>query len=187
MWHVCICLNLNKIIQQSTHLAKRGHIVKSTQKGFFCFVLFIFLVFSHVHQLGVITVHITEISGVSVSSSAAAHALLDAAVVAMAVWIFEAKTHLWAIFLQVEELLAVKCSAPLPDDKGDRQMRCDALNHADEGQARWLTFTSGVRAWEISRLNLVWILTADLPRILTSINTVLLIKWRVNLFIYTQI
>lgn len=41
-------------------------------------------------------------------------ALLDAAVVTMAVGIFEAQTHLWTIFLQVEELLAVEGSATPP-------------------------------------------------------------------------
>ena len=35
-------------------------------------------------------------------------ALLDAAVITMAVGIFEAKAQLWTIFLQVEELLAVE-------------------------------------------------------------------------------
>lgn len=35
-------------------------------------------------------------------------ALLDAAVIAMA------QAHLWTIFLQVEELLAVECSSTLP-------------------------------------------------------------------------
>jgi len=35
-------------------------------------------------------------------------ALLDAAVIAMAIGIFEAQTHLWTIFLQVEKLLAVE-------------------------------------------------------------------------------
>lgn len=40
--------------------------------------------------------------------------LLDAAVVAMAVGIFEAQPHLWTIFLQVEELLAVERAATLP-------------------------------------------------------------------------
>lgn len=41
-------------------------------------------------------------------------ALLDAAVIAMAVGIFEAQAHLRTIFLQVEELLAVERSATLP-------------------------------------------------------------------------
>lgn len=41
-------------------------------------------------------------------------ALLDAAVIAMAVGIFEAQAHLWTIFLQVEELLAVERSTTLP-------------------------------------------------------------------------
>lgn len=41
-------------------------------------------------------------------------ALLDAAVIAMAVGIFKAQAHLWTIFLQVEQLLAVECSATLP-------------------------------------------------------------------------
>lgn len=41
-------------------------------------------------------------------------ALLDAAVVTMAVGIFEAQAHLWTIFLQVEELLAVEGSATPP-------------------------------------------------------------------------
>lgn len=45
---------------------------------------------------------------------AAGLALLDAAVIAMAVGIFEAQAHLWTIFLQVEELLAVERSATLP-------------------------------------------------------------------------
>lgn len=44
-------------------------------------------------------------------------ALLDAAVIAMAVGIFEAQAHLWTIFLQVEELLAVERSATLPGRK----------------------------------------------------------------------
>lgn len=42
-------------------------------------------------------------------------ALLDAAVIAMAVGIFEAQAHLWTIFLQVEELLAVEGSATPPE------------------------------------------------------------------------
>lgn len=46
--------------------------------------------------------------------AAAGLALLDAAVIAMAVGIFEAQAHLWTIFLQVEELLAVERSATLP-------------------------------------------------------------------------
>lgn len=41
-------------------------------------------------------------------------ALLDAAVIAMAVGISEAQAHLWTIFLQVEELLAVERSPALP-------------------------------------------------------------------------
>lgn len=41
-------------------------------------------------------------------------ALLDAAVIAMAVGIFEAQAHLWTIFLQVEQLLAVERSPTLP-------------------------------------------------------------------------
>lgn len=41
-------------------------------------------------------------------------ALLDAAVIAMAVGIFEAQAHLWTIFLQVEQLLAVERSSTLP-------------------------------------------------------------------------
>lgn len=41
-------------------------------------------------------------------------ALLDAAVIAMAVGIFEAQAHLWTIFLQVEELLAVEGSTTSP-------------------------------------------------------------------------
>lgn len=44
-------------------------------------------------------------------------ALLDAAVIAMAVGIFEAQAHLWTILLQVEELLAVERSAALPGSK----------------------------------------------------------------------
>lgn len=39
---------------------------------------------------------------------------MDAAVVAMAVGIFEAQAHLWTIFLQVEQLLAVERSSTLP-------------------------------------------------------------------------
>lgn len=42
-------------------------------------------------------------------------ALLDAAVVAMAVGIFEAQAHLWTIFLQVEELFAVEGSTTPPE------------------------------------------------------------------------
>lgn len=42
-------------------------------------------------------------------------ALLDAAVIAMAVGIFEAQAHLWTIFLQVEELLAVEGSTTPPE------------------------------------------------------------------------
>lgn len=45
---------------------------------------------------------------------AAGLALLDAAVIAMAVGIFEAQAHLWTIFLQVEQLLAVERAATLP-------------------------------------------------------------------------
>lgn len=41
-------------------------------------------------------------------------ALLDAAVIAMAVGIFKAQAHLWTIFLQVEELLAVEGSTTPP-------------------------------------------------------------------------
>lgn len=41
-------------------------------------------------------------------------ALLDAAVIAMAVGVFEAQAHLWTIFLQVEQLLAVERSPTLP-------------------------------------------------------------------------
>lgn len=41
-------------------------------------------------------------------------ALLNAAVIAMAVGIFEAQAHLWTIFLQVEQLFAVECSSALP-------------------------------------------------------------------------
>ncbi len=44
-------------------------------------------------------------------------ALLDAAVIAMAVGIFEAQAHLWTIFLQVEQLLAVERSSTLPGRK----------------------------------------------------------------------
>lgn len=40
--------------------------------------------------------------------------LLDAAVIAMAVGIFEAQAHLWTILLQVEQLLAVERSPTLP-------------------------------------------------------------------------
>lgn len=42
-------------------------------------------------------------------------ALLDAAVIAMAVGIFETQTHLWTIFLQVEQLFAVERSPTLPE------------------------------------------------------------------------
>lgn len=44
-------------------------------------------------------------------------ALLDAAVIAMAVRIFETQAHLWTIFLQVDQLLAVECSSALPESK----------------------------------------------------------------------
>lgn len=46
-------------------------------------------------------------------------ALLDAAVIAMAVGIFEAQAHLWTIFLQVEQLLAVERSSTLLSDELD--------------------------------------------------------------------
>ena len=50
-------------------------------------------------------------------------ALLDAAVVAMAVGIFEAQAHLWTIFLQVEKLLAVEGSATLPGREKEKQQQ----------------------------------------------------------------
>lgn len=53
-------------------------------------------------------------------------ALLDAAVIAMAVGIFETQAHLWTIFLQVEELLAVESSPTLP---GGRQETNSATIH----------------------------------------------------------
>lgn len=46
-------------------------------------------------------------------------ALLDAAVIAMAVGIFEAQAHLWTIFLQVEQLLAVERSSTLLSNELD--------------------------------------------------------------------
>lgn len=46
-------------------------------------------------------------------------ALLDAAVIAMAVGIFEAQAHLWTIFLQVEQLFAVKRSSTLLSNELD--------------------------------------------------------------------
>jgi len=46
-------------------------------------------------------------------------ALLDAAVIAMAVGIFEAQTHLWTIFLQVEQLLTVERSSTLLSNELD--------------------------------------------------------------------
>lgn len=45
-------------------------------------------------------------------------ALLDAAVIAVAVGVFEAQAHLWTIFLQVEELLAVERPPTLPGEHG---------------------------------------------------------------------
>ena len=48
-------------------------------------------------------------------------ALLDAAVIAMAVGVFEAQAHLWTIFLQVEQLFAVECSSTFPG-RNDRRV-----------------------------------------------------------------
>ena len=55
--------------------------------------------------------------------SPAGLALLDAAVITMAVGIFEAKAQFWTIFLQVEELLAVECSPAPPG--GERENSLD--------------------------------------------------------------
>lgn len=52
-------------------------------------------------------------------------ALLDAAVIAMAVGIFEAQAHLWTIFLQVEQLLAVERSSTLPGKETSSVRRLD--------------------------------------------------------------
>lgn len=57
------------------------------------------------------SVVVAEMEAVGVASLA----LLDAAVVTMAVGIFEAQSHLWTIFLQVEELLAVEGPATPPE------------------------------------------------------------------------
>lgn len=46
-------------------------------------------------------------------------ALLDAAVIAMAVGIFEAQAHLWTIFFQVEQLLTVERSSTLLSNELD--------------------------------------------------------------------
>lgn len=46
-------------------------------------------------------------------------ALLDAAVIAMAVGILEAQAHLWTIFLQVKQLLAVERSSTLLSNELD--------------------------------------------------------------------
>lgn len=46
-------------------------------------------------------------------------ALLDAAVIAMAVGIFETQAHLWTIFLQVDQLLAVERSSALLSNELD--------------------------------------------------------------------
>lgn len=43
--------------------------------------------------------------------------LLNAAVVTVTIGIFKAQTHLWTIFLKVEELLAVERSTTLPENR----------------------------------------------------------------------
>lgn len=52
-------------------------------------------------------------------------ALLDAAVIAMAVGIFETQAHLWTIFLQVDQLLAVERSSALPESKSRNELAQD--------------------------------------------------------------
>lgn len=63
-------------------------------------------------------------------------ALLDAAVIAMAVGIFEAQAHLWTILLQVEELLAVERSAALPGRKKKKGRPSAAEHVTDENWKR---------------------------------------------------
>ena len=54
-------------------------------------------------------------------------ALLDAAVIAMAVGIFEAQAHLWTIFLQVEQLLTIERSSTLPGRNSSRSAQLNSI------------------------------------------------------------
>lgn len=68
-------------------------------------------------------------------------ALLDAAVIAMAVGIFEAQAHLWTIFFQVEQLLTVERSSTLPGRNNDnvnsfQQIFINRFKHHKVGQLK---------------------------------------------------
>lgn len=65
----------------------------------------------------------------SVGGRGVARALLDAAVIAMAVRIFETQAHLWTIFLQVEQLLAIESSSALPGGKRRVEIRFSAVQY----------------------------------------------------------
>lgn len=62
----------------------------------------------------------------------------------MAVGVFEAQAHLWTIFLQVEELLAVERSSTLPGEHRDTSQERERTPHGKKQKKKLKDGRSGL-------------------------------------------